>query len=140
MNLALCLFAAAGLGLGFAGPMQKRFTKEEPKFEELHAELAKHWEAKAFGACSESLSKMQGLVSKARRRAILASLPTPAGWTIKEDESMEQAEANPFASAMMARSARRIIGACRSVFTATTNRQSRMPCRCCEAPEIPKAR
>ena len=102
MRLALCLIAAAALGFGFAGPLQKRATKEAPKFEELHATLAKHWEAGAYGGCTTTLKRMQVLVAKARRGAILRALPTPAGWTIKEDKSAERAEANPFAAAMMA--------------------------------------
>jgi len=102
MKTALCLIIAAGLGFGFAGPLQKRVTKEAPKFGDLHTTLAKQWEGKAFGSCTETLQAMQGLVSKERRKAILASLPTPAGWTIKEDDSMEQAENNPYAAAMMA--------------------------------------
>ena len=44
------------------------------------------------------------------------------------------------ASAMMARSARFTISAWRSVFTASTRSQRRMPCRCCGAPAMPKAR
>ena len=44
------------------------------------------------------------------------------------------------ASATMARSARRIISADGSELTATTRSASAMPCRCCDAPAIPKAR
>lgn len=102
MKTALCLIAAAGLGFGFAAPLQKRATKEAPKFEDLHAALVTQWEGKAFGSCTATLQGLQSLVSKERRKAILASLPTPAGWTVKEDDSMEQAENNPYAAAMMA--------------------------------------
>lgn len=102
MKMAISLIAAAGLGFGFAGPFQTRVTKEAPKFADLHAALATQWEAKSFGSCTETLQGLQGMVSKERRKAILASLPTPDGWTIKEDDSAEQAANNPYAAAMMA--------------------------------------
>ncbi len=101
MKLALCLFAAAGLGLGFAAPLQKRVSKEPPKFADVHAQLAEHWNKKAYGSCTESLQQLQRIVSKARRQEILNALPKPAGWTIKEDDSMDQADANPMAAAML---------------------------------------
>lgn len=101
MKLALCLFAAAGLGLGFAAPLQTRVSKEPPKFEEVHAQLAEQWGKKAYGSCTESLQQMQRIVAKARRQEILNALPKPAGWTIKEDDSMDQADANPMAAAML---------------------------------------
>ncbi|GAB4151128.1 MAG: hypothetical protein Fur0037_19850 [Planctomycetota bacterium] len=83
-------------------PAQKRVgPKKEPTFAEALAQAQKAFEAKDYGAAMSSLQAAMQAVQKLQRRAILASMPRPAGFEF-EDEGDQDAGANPFGASMAA--------------------------------------
>lgn len=91
--LVLCASAAAAL-------VQERVKPKKVDFEETHAAVLRHWKAGQYGACTEGLRELSGLVSIERVKAILAALPAPPeGFQVASQTEVDESEANPMAAA-----------------------------------------
>lgn len=97
----LALAVAAALSLAFA---QERVKKKEAKdFEGVHASLGEAWKAGQYGRCVDLARDLIGIVNAKRTELILAAMPgAPEGFELVPDEKANNAQSNPFASAIAA--------------------------------------
>lgn len=92
------------LAVLFAAPAvaQKRAApKKETTFPEAVEQAKKAVDAQEYGAAVSALQAAIRAVQKVQRTAILAALPKPEGFAIKDDEVKDD-EANPFGAGMAA--------------------------------------
>jgi hypothetical protein len=92
------------LAVLFAAPAiaQKRSApKKEVTFPEAVEQAKKSVDAQEYGAAVTALQAAIRAVQKVQRTAILAALPKPEGFTIKDDDVKDD-EANPFGGGMAA--------------------------------------
>jgi hypothetical protein len=100
--LSLAVLAVSALGVLVAAAPQERAKPSTPAdFGTLLTKAKTSYDAGRFGACVKDLQSAVSLVAVQRAKAIRAALPAaPAGYKIVNDDSMEEALANPMLGAM----------------------------------------
>lgn len=92
------LALVATLWLAPAFGQQRSAPKKDPTFPEAVEQAKKAADAEQYGAAIAALHEAIAALQKKQRVAILASLPKPDGWTVKDDEPNDAD--NPFAAGM----------------------------------------
>ena len=99
---ALALVPLLAVVLIAAAPQKRAEKKGQADFNELIAGAQKAWSGGKYGACLTALKEVTSVVVIKRVETILAALPTPEGYEVVPDKSLDQVRANQMLAGLSA--------------------------------------